>query len=131
MVEPYLSYGILAYLNCGVSYSNRITRIQKKCIRCINKLGSTDHTNDYFVSNRILKLEDLQLYQVAIYIYKTLYFNHDPSLLNFLSFQINMHDHSTRSRHQLSVPLFHLSTSQNSIEYKGVKFWNSLPCSKY
>ena len=86
-----------------------------------------DHTNHYFLSNRVLKLKDQHLFQLAVYIFKTLKFNYDQSLFNSLNYQHQHHSHVTRNRYQLTIPRFRASTSQNHIAYTGSKVWNSLP----
>lgn len=128
IVLPYLTYGIEAYCNASISNLNKVIVIQKKCIRSLNCLSYNSHTNQYFLCNEILKLVDLHKFQLSVYMYKTLFFNdYDPFLLQCLNSHCQQHSHVTRHRQQLVLPLFHSSKSQSSIEFLGVKFWNSLP----
>ena len=128
LIYPYFLYGIAVYLNCGKTIYNKLVVIQKKCIRAINKLYFCDHTHNYFITNRILKIEDMYFYQVALYIFKTLYCaNYDPFLSSCLNYQSQVHNIETRYRHQLSLPIIRTSKSQNSIIFRGVKLYNSLP----
>ena len=127
LTPPYFNYGIISYFNLSISNSYRLSIIQKKCIRAINKLNYRDHTNDYFIGNKILKLEDQHSLHLAIYIFKTLKLNFDPILFNSLIYQDQLHDHETRFRSQLTIPRLRASMSRNGLSFKGVKLWNSLP----
>ena len=127
LVQPYITYGLIAYFGCSKSYLNKLIIIQKRCIRAINKLNYREHTNEYFLSNKILKLEDQHVFQIAIYMFKTLKFNFDPNLFICLNYQNQLHNHETRYSYQLTLPRLRASTSENNIAYCGVKLWNSLP----
>ena len=128
LIKPYIGYGIEAYFNSSKSNLSKIEVIQKKCIRVINNLDFNSHTNDYFLSDKILKLNDLHIYQVMLYIFKTIHINnHDPLLLQSLYPHSLIHNHVTRHRHQLVLPRCHYSKSQNTITYIGIKYWNCLP----
>lgn len=120
-------YGIEAYFNTAKRYTNRLVVLQKKAIRFVNALEFNAHTEGYFKSNRILKLEDLHRQFTSVYLFKTLNYDHDPILLSELIRRNRFHIHDTRDNQKLSIPHFSLSKSQQSISYVGVKVWNSLP----
>ena len=127
LLHPYLIYGCEVYLGTSRCHIDRLVVLQKKAIRAISNLGCSDHTSSYFGSLKILKLLDLHKYHVCIYIFKTMHFNFDSSLLSVLNSRSSIHSHLTRNSSNLSLPLYSLSKSQYSIVYVGIKFWNSLP----
>ena len=59
--------------------------------------------------------------------HKTIYSAYDHELLNELIRHNNLHQHLTRNSSNLVLPLYNRSSSQNSVNYTGVRIWNSLP----
>ena len=89
---------------------------KKKTIRAINCLPYASHTNDYFKSMNLLKLDDLCRLRVLLYMYRS-----------ELIHNTRTHDYSTRNAHNITLPLFNKSKSQRTIFYKGIVYWNNLP----
>lgn len=127
LTYPYLSYGIEAYYNTSNYLTDKLYVAQKKSIRAINNLEYNAHTGSYFMLNKILKLEDIFKLQSSFYLYRTIHSDYDPSLLELLISHNQQHNHSTRNRHQLIIPRFNRTSSQNSFIYTCVKLWNDLP----
>ena len=127
LILPYFSYGIEIYFNSAASNINKLVILQKKCIRAINNIGYFDHTLEYFRLDRILSLADLYEYHILCYMYRTLYLNYDSFLLPYLIPFIHQHNYVTRNRFQLIIPRFRTVKAQYSINYVGIKLWNSLP----
>jgi len=129
LIQPYLIYGIEAWFATHPSTTNKISILQKKACRAANNLKSDEHTSYYFKQMGVLKLEDLYKYQIAVYLYKTIKENHDNQLAVALNQHMDIHNYNTRNRTHFQIPIFNRSLSQFSIEYTGVKTWNSLPSS--
>ena len=131
LIHPYLTYGLEVYYSTAEIHRNKLFIIQKKAIRAINSLPYNEHTEQYFLSNKILKLADLHHYHIAIYIYRSLYYDFDPDLSRYFheSSVLNVHHYNTRSANSIRVPLLKRSVSQNTIFFVGPKIWNKLPAS--
>ena len=126
-ILPYINYGIEAWFSSYQNNTNKITVLQKKSIRAINNLPFNSHTNDYFHSMNLLKIQDLFKYKISLLMFKTLKFSDNSELLGQLSIFSNLHDHFTRNQEALRIPKFNKKQSKFSIEYQGVSIWNSLP----
>ena len=113
---PHLMYGIEIWYGITQFNDDRVFKLQKKSIRAINCLPYASHTNDYFKSMNLLKLEDLYKQRVLIYMYRS-----------ELIHNTRTHDYSTRNAHNITLPLFNKSKSQRTIFYKGIVYWNNLP----
>lgn len=127
IIHPYLTYGIEAWHGTFKNHTNKIFILQKKAIRAINNLDFNSHTNEYFILNQILKLEDQYRFQISAYIFKLLNSNTDKEVLIELQKNIRDHPHDTRNGEVLSVSRIIRSKSKNMISHNGVKFWNSIP----
>ena len=68
---------------------------------------------------------------MCVYIYKTLFQNHDPGSHCKLSFQWDIHAHNTRYGNKLSLVRCNRSMTQYSIYYTGVKIFHSIPIEMY
>ena len=106
-----------------------ITVLQKKCIRIINFAPFNSHTNELFIKNQLLKLEDIikieQLKLIFDFKNKKL-----PKDLQTL-FQLNseIHSHTTRNvrKEGIYVPQINTNTYGNkSIRYSAPVLWNTL-----
>ena len=128
LIHPYLSYGLEAWYGTFKNHTNKIFILQKKAIRAINQLEYNQHTNEYFISNNILKLEDQYKLQISNYIYILLNSNYiDIEISSKLIPNIEIHNHDTRGGQNLNIMRVNKSKSKNCIYHNGAKIWNSLP----
>ena len=125
--QPYLNYGIEAWHATVKNHTNKIFILQKKAIRAINNLDYNEHTNEYFKSNHLLKLDNQFQLQTLIYIYKSLNLNFDEELSSRLNQLADIHDHNTKSCNKLNITRVNRSKSKNLICHNGIKLWNILP----
>ena len=83
-----------------------INKLQKKCLRIMNFPGFWDHTNDLFITNKIIKFSDIiitnQIKLIHQYNKKAL----PTDLHNLFIHGINTHNYNTRisSNHRLHIP---------------------------
>ena len=127
LIQPYLTYGIVAWHGTTMNLTNILFTLQKKAIRAVNFLPYNTHTNDYFKNMKILKLNDQFKFQSSQYIFKTLYFNNDSELKSNLIQHSDIHNHNTRGASKFNVPKYKNKKSQFNIDFSGIKIWNSLP----
>ena len=117
LLVPHLLYGIEIWHGALRGNHDRIFKLQKKAIRAINSLGYNHHTNDFFKSMDILKLEDIFKQRLLVYMFKN---------QNFSSHS-DIHSYNTRHRQDLVLPRFNRTRSQSSFFYQGIALWNSIP----
>ena len=129
IIYTYLMYGIEYRHVDNKSVLNKIIVLQKRAIRVINNLPFNEHTNEYFKSSEILKLNDIYNCQIGTYFYNTIHNRIDPVLSDNLRLQSDIHSHNTRNSNKYVIRRYQCKKSQNNIQYKGVKLWNSLPSS--
>ena len=69
LIQPHLSYGILAWGNAGSKILHKTIQLQKYAIRTIHKAAYNSHTDPLFNKSQILKLTDLYEYESVIFMY--------------------------------------------------------------
>ena len=116
-VYPYLLYSNLVWGSTYITHSQSLTILQKKVIRIINDVHYLHSTNDLFINNRILKLKDINVFTLAIFMFKN---------RNLEAFRSN-NPYNTRTRNLPRSTFQRLSLTQHSVYYKGPIVWNSLP----
>ena len=117
LLLPHLMSGIEVWYGILKSNGDRLFKLQKKAIRAINRLPYAAHTNDFFKSMNLLKIDDLYKQRVLLYMYKSdLTHTTEPN-----------HNYPTRNAYNILLPRFNRSRSQCTIFYKGIIFWNNLP----
>ena len=121
LVVPYFNYCIEIYSSATQYQKQRLVILQKKAVRAVNSLPWNHHTHEYFRDMQTLKLSDLH----RLALLKSMYLqisNNQSELIRQSS-----HDYNTRNGNRLELPLFNLSSTQNSFVYQRVVEWNNLP----
>ena len=108
-----LRFGMVHFKPTEIAYLS----LKKKAIRAINCLPYNDHTQEYFKSMKILKLEDLHKLKICTYMFK----NRNAQT------HADIHSHNTRNRNDLIIPRYNRVRSQTSWMFRGISEWNSLP----
>ena len=99
------------------THLNHLVTLQKRAVRIISNASYLDHTDPLFKSNQMLKLGDIYIFTLAIYM-----FRNSDSFSNFS----RSHSHDTRNWNILP-PCERLTTTQQSVLYGGTRVWNDLP----
>ena len=119
-----LEYGILAW---GAS-AIKLLGLQKKAVRVIEKAKYNSHTEPIFKRLNLLRIGDLYILKVLAFYHK---FCNDrlPKyfLTNYILYNEDFHNYSTRNRNSLAVPRFRHGYSHDTLRYKIVKTVNELP----
>lgn len=127
MVYPYLEYCNVVWASTYPSNLRRIVLLQKRVIRVLDKSKFDAHTDPIFKKLNILKLENICLLQLGLFMY-----SYKKSLLpnrfkNMFVLNSDIHGYSTRNLMAFRVPLCRTNIRQFSIRFQGPKFFNSLP----
>ena len=70
LIQPQINYGILAWGNSSLSTLNKTNILQKRILRTINKVKYNTHTDPLFRKSEILKLNDLYVYNILIFMFE-------------------------------------------------------------
>ena len=127
LILPYITYCNIVWANCGVTKLHPILLLQKRAIRLCSGSDFLAHTNPVFCRFKILKVNDLNTFQVAIFMFK--YINKQlPSSFNDLFILNNaLHHYPTRIAGNVHLLNPRLLLFYKSIRHHGPDIWNNLP----
>ena len=128
MIYPFLIYGIIVWGNSYPTTLQPIFILQKKIVRIITFSNFDEHSSPLFRQLQIIKLADLVIYNVAVFMFK---FHNKllPSIFDSLFTQVNkVHRYHTRNAAKESYYLPHVRTNYGlfNIRFRGPKVWNSI-----
>ena len=126
---PHLCYGIIVWGSTSNYLLNRLQVLQNKCLRVIDewqfkqRIKPLDEKYDFFNINQI------HFFEVAKVMYFCVHRLQSAIFDDYYKLVTNVSRHSLRSviDDKLYLLFFKKKSDQNSIIYKGVKIWNSLP----
>ena len=116
-IYPYLLYGIIIWGGTYQAHLHPLIILQKRSVRLISNASYLAHSEPLFLSNRILKFNDVFIFEIAKFIFRSQY---------NINFHRN-HTYTTRNRDLLLPAFQRLSNTQKSVYCKGIHIWNSLP----
>jgi hypothetical protein len=118
LVYPYLLYCNVIWGNTFICHLQPLIILQKKIIRIITGSNYLDPTTPLFYKTKILKLNDINNYMLALYTFKR-------RAENNVSYPD--HNYATRQRNDI-LPMFQrLSVTQHSPTFSAPHVFNSLP----
>ena len=117
IVFPYINYCNLVWGGAYITHLNQLIIIQKKVIRIIHEKPFLFHTNELFLSSNLLKINDIHLFSLGLYVFKN---------YNIINSE-RPRPYNTRQANFLTPSYHRLTLTQKSPSYLGPVFWNSLP----
>jgi hypothetical protein len=125
-VYPYLIYGNIIWGNAANVTCWPLYKLQKIAIRLITNTKKGNYTLTQSKELRILRLPDIYIHTVTIFMFK--YHHHMlPDSLTTLFIKNNtIHHHNTRISAHLRAPRTHTALAEKFITNSGVKIWNRL-----
>ena len=131
LVHSHILYGQPVWAATYDTYLNKLRKLQNKAIRTITKSNIRNRIIPQYRHLAILKLNNLCIYvrKIAEFMHQYVHNMLPSKFNNYFSFTHNIHSHETRNSTSKTMTLARYSTNrnQNSIKYKGVKIWNSIP----
>ena len=124
--KPYLNYGILAWGNTHSTYTEKMLLLPKKALRVICNVPYRAHTNELFLNNNILKVQDLYNYQLGQFMYKLDNNSLPETFKSMFIKNKTIHSYSTRNSEAYHLPLMRTRLAKLNITFSGPKFWNNL-----
>ena len=123
-IYPYFNYCISVWGNTFESYLRPLIILQKRAVRLINGAKKFSNTDPLFKKCKILKLHQIYLYTVQLFMYK---FNNRMLPEVFIDFFVknrNVHSVNTRIQCLYRPPLIHTDPCARSIRVSGVRIFN-------
>jgi hypothetical protein len=116
VVESHIRYGLLSWGGTSEANLNRILVLQKKAVRALAGLGTTDSCREAFKSLKLLTV-------VALYIHAAVLYTDQLDLPR----NWNFHKYNTRRAADYSLPAHHTTQFSKKPSYIGQKIVNVLP----
>ena len=117
-VGSLLSYCNMIWANTYITHLDPVIKMQKRIIRIITNSDFLEHTEALFKQCRILKLENLRKYSLALHFYKNI-----DTLLPPMQ---PTHNYQTRFRQRPRADQHHRSIFEKSYLFQLPKIWNEL-----
>ena len=123
LIYPNIIYCQTVWGAAGSTVIKQVIKSHKRVLRTIVGVGRYAHTDSFYSNLKILKLEDINIFCCALYVFKSL-----NNLIVNRYFTSRSNDfYSLRDPDLLRLPAARTTQSQSFISYHGVKVWNSLP----
>ena len=101
----------------STSFLQRVFVAQKKVVRIIAGMRPSEHCRPTFVEMRVMTVPSMFIYKSLMYIKEN---------LQRFTRQVDIHAYQTRQDNNLRIPFHRLTTTQRSVVYQGIKFYNKI-----
>lgn len=129
LIYPYLIYCNIAWASTYPSKLIHLLTLQKRIIRTIFRLHPRAHTKDFFISNGLLNIYQINKFQTCLFIYNYEHNLLPPSFNNMFFKSSDVHSYNLRSSNQLRSEFSRTTFKKFSICCKGPLLFSSLPSS--
>ena len=127
LILPYINYGITAWYGCPAYNRNKIAILQRKAIRLIRNLGLRANTEQHFVALRTLPIDQLYMYQVGQFAFKTVIDGQQSEFYYIIERNTINHRYNSRLIGTLQLPRIDKTKCRNAMDYAFVRIWNTIP----
>ena len=129
LVYPHLCYGITVWGSTSNYFLNRLQVLQNKCPRVIEGWQFKQKIKPLYEKYDFLNINQIHFFEVAKFMYYNVYRLQPAIFDDYFKFVTSVSRHRLRSVNddKFYLPFFKHKSGQNSIKFKGVKIWNSLP----
>ena len=124
LINPHLLYGILAWGNAKISLLGKTITLQKRAVRTISMSAYNSHTDPLFRKLEILKVKDLYIAQVALFMFDYTQNMLPISFRSLFKYNHEIQKRTTRQSHLLHISKCHVNFSSNLPLYAFPKIWN-------
>lgn len=115
---PFISYGLVLWGGTHDKHLQRVFKLQKKALRIIAKVDARTSCKDLFISNDLLTIFGLYVFQVILFVRTNCKFNFKNS---------ELHKYDTRNKNNFAIPKRKLERTSKSPFIMGTKYYNKLP----
>ena len=129
LVFPHLYYGIIVWGSTSNNLLNRLQVLQNKCLRVNDGWQFKQKIKPLYEKYDFLNINQIHFFEAAKFMYYCVHRPQPAIFDDYYKFVTNVSRYrlSSVNDDKLYLPLFKKKSGQNSIKYKGVKIWNSLP----
>ena len=124
-----VTYCLTAWGGCLLhsERGRKLCKLQDRIVK--NLFGPFEDvpTDQLYSTFDLLKLVDIYRFRVALMMYKMLFFNYTPNILNLLDIHSANHDHFTRNRNDLLPPFPRVEAIRQSYKFNFIQIWNTIP----
>ena len=127
MLFPYLSYCHLIWGKASNFLLEKLLKLQKRAIRIICNVHWQMHTQPLFTEKRIIKVNDLYTYQLALFTFKFVNNVFPLSFLNNIRINVNNLNNDNNCRQTIAqLPFCRTNLRKNTIVFQCPKLCNEL-----
>ena len=127
MVSPYLTYCNIVWGTANASALQRLVVLQNRAVRLVTRSKFRSSCNPLFVRLRILKLVDINKYQIALFMFKIKYHLLPLTCMRYITVMNTQRSYATRLSSYFNIVGYRTVMRENSVSVQGPKVWNSLP----
>jgi hypothetical protein len=128
LVYPYLSYGNVVWASNYKTRLGRLLILQKRVVRVLARAPFNAHTSALFQDLGILRIDQINFYQVAEFMYRYTYNQLPMSFSNYFKSSSDLHTYNTRNKsNKYFVEFSRTNIRKFSLNSWGPRAWNSLP----
>ena len=124
---PYFIYCNHVWGNTYPSNLERMVLMQKRLVRVITCSHYRAHTEPLMLANRLLSLQDINLYIIGIFMYNYVTQKLPQIFENYFQQNKDVHELNTRQADDFHLPFSRLKVRRFSIKIHGSEVWNSFP----
>ena len=117
LIFPYLNYCNLVWSGTYWTHLNSVWLLQKWAMRLINLKPPRSHTNQLFIECKILKLPEIRLFKLGIFMFKN---KSNPIF-------VRNNPYNVRNQDLLNPVSARLTSTEQSVYFAGPNMWNPLP----
>ena len=127
MVYPYLTYCNIVWGTASASTLQRLVVLQNRAVRLVTRSKFRSSCNPLFVCLNILKLSDINKFQIALFMYKMKHHLLPLSCLQYVTVMDTQRSYITRQSGYFNMIGCRTVMRENSVSVQGPRLWNSLP----
>ena len=130
LVYPYLLYGVMSWGCASENVKKKVQSAQNRILKIMRFIPfGSFYMKPIHDEMNILQFDDIYRLEVGKFMYK---FHNDilpENFQNYFKYVSTIHNHNTRTAANLSMYPIRPNTkfSKNTLKYKGVEVWNSIP----
>ena len=126
LINPYFNYCNIIWATSSSVALDKLFRLQKRAIRLVANSDWNAHSAPLFLDLKVLTIHQLNLLQVASFMYKVNNNLLPQYFIDMFLFNHSVHSHNTRQCNLYHVPYHRLVLTSNSIRVFGVNLWNNI-----
>jgi len=129
LVYPHILYGIELYTNTNSTYLDKLTTLNNKLLRVLQKKDVTTRLSCLYKGLHTLPINLLFEKQVLLFVHNFVHHTDNmPSIFpNYMMNNTTAHAFNTRQKSDMHLDLHKTLLGQRCMSYKGAKAWNCLP----